>query len=322
MSSFKDTSNWTEKNETSLDYMYEVDGKQYEGTAEKRPNSILVQLDRFSVLSETSWQIKDEKEPEKEAGYFTREYISASGVMENCRIYAITLDDDPNETFSRMDVSIYPAELKSLVRTSTTDQFYYLLSEDDMPEEGWLNGEVGRIRCYSDGEYHREAQLFATLFLSQEKFDSLVKDIKAGHIRSVRLDVFADLFEFGFEGMVAGNPGHLYNYAILSKAEGDSAFGASKGSSGHTKARLQEICLEWSPSIDKRVVSRREEMGEDEYLEEGSETLDTDAKKVVARMSGDVQAIRGRIETFYQAAIFIVIILVISQVSSWLGLKL
>ena len=319
MSDFKDTSSWAKKDGTTLAYTYEVEGKPHEGTAEKRPNSIHVQLDRISVLNETSWQLKDEKEPESETGFSTREYISAFGAIDNCRIHAITLDDNPNEVFSQLDVSIYPTELENLVKTSTIDQFSFLHDEEDMPDKGWLSEETGRIDFHSDGEYHHGSQLFATLLLSQEKFDDLVEAIKAGRVRSARLDVFADLYEFGYESMGAGLPGHRYNYAILSKDEGESAFGTSKGLSGFTRARLQEVLLEWSPSLENRKASRRNEPDEDDYLEEDLEPFKKGVEKTVAKLSRDVRAIRGRIDVFYQATIFIIIILVISEVTDWLG---
>ncbi|WP_299596610.1 hypothetical protein [uncultured Tateyamaria sp.] len=319
MSDFKDTTSWEKKDGTTLAYTYELDGKQHEGTAEKRPNSIHVQLDRISVLNETSWQLKDEKEPESETGYSTREYISALGSMDNCRLHSITLDENPNEVFSQLDVSIYPTELKNLVKTSTIDQFSFLRDEEDMPDEGWLSEETGRIHFHSDGEYHHGSQVFAKLLLSREKFDDLVEAIKAGKVRSARLDIFADLYEFDYESMGAGMPSHRYNYAILSKDEGESAYGTSKGSSGFTRARLQEVLLEWSPSLANRTASRRDEPDEDDYLEEDIELFERDVEKTVAKLSRDVQAIRGRIDDFFQAAIFIIVVLVIGQVTDWLG---
>ncbi|MEK0163659.1 hypothetical protein VWX35_06825 [Phaeobacter sp. A36a-5a] len=319
MSDFKDTSSWEKKDGTTLVYTYELDGKQHEGSAEKRPNSIHVQLDRISVLNETSWQLKDAKEPESKTGYSTREYISAVGAMDNCRIHAITLDDNPNEVFSQLDVSIYPTELENLVKTSTIDQFSFLRDEEHIPDEGWLSEETGRICFHSQGEYHHASQLFATLLLSREKFDDLVEAIKSGKIHSTRLDVFADLYEFGYESMGAGMPGHRYNYAILSKDEGESTFGASKGSSGFTRARLQEVLLEWSPNLENRTASYRDEPDKYDYLEEDLEPFESDVERTVAKLSRDVEAIRGRIDVFYQAAIFIIVILVISQVTDWLG---
>jgi hypothetical protein len=56
MSSFKDTSIWKKKDASTLVYSYEVDGKQHDGSSEKEPNSLLVQLERMSALDETSWR--------------------------------------------------------------------------------------------------------------------------------------------------------------------------------------------------------------------------------------------------------------------------
>lgn len=319
MTDFKDTSSWEKKDGTTLAYTYELNGEPHKGTAKKRPNSIHLQLGRISVLNETSWQLKHEKEPEGETGFSTREYISAVGAMDNCRIHAITLDENPNKVFSQLDVSIYPTELENLVKTSTVCQFSFHRDEEDMPEEGWLSEETGRIQFHSDGEYDRGPQLFATLLLSPEKFDDLVEGIKAGKVHSARLDVFADLYEFGYESMGAGMPGHRYNYAILGKDEGESAFGASKGSSGFTRARLQEVLLEWSSNLENRTASCRDEPDEDDFLEEDQGPFARDVEKIVANLYRDVKAIRGKIDAFYQATIFIVIILVISQITNWLG---
>ena len=115
MSSFDDTSGWKKKDGTTLVYSYEVDGKQHEGSSEKKPNSISVKLERLSVLEETSWRLKDEKEPESETGYSTREFISALGLLDNCRVHAITLDEAENEKFTQLDINIYPIELEKLL---------------------------------------------------------------------------------------------------------------------------------------------------------------------------------------------------------------
>jgi hypothetical protein len=65
--------------------------------------------------------------------------------------------------------------------------------------------------------------------------------------------------------------------------------------------------------------SRRDEADEDDYLEDDLEPIERDVEKTVAKVSRDVQAIRGRVDVFYHAAIVILIVLFISQVRDLLG---
>lgn len=164
MSSFKDTSNWKKKDGTTLVYSYEVDGKQHDGTSEKEPQLLLVQLERLSVLNETSWQLKDDKEPESETRYSTREFITALGDLYDFWFHAITLDESDNEVFSQIDISIYPVELETLIETSTVEEWSFSRDEDK-PEDGWLKDEIGRINYHEAGEYHNSSMLSARLFL-------------------------------------------------------------------------------------------------------------------------------------------------------------
>jgi hypothetical protein len=307
MSSFKDTSIWKKKDASTLVYSYEVDGKQHDGSSEKEPNSLLVQLERMSALDETSWRLKDDKEPESETGYSTREFITATGVLDGCRVHAITLDESENEVFSQLDISIYPVELERLKATSTVEE-WSSFRDDEKPEDGWLKDEIGRIAYYGMDEYFGRSSLSARLFLSQEKFDDLVRAIKEDTIRSARLQVFADVFQFGYESMGAGISGHYYNYAILCEDDG-------KRARGHAQARLQEVLLEWSPKLEAKTAGRRDEPDEDDYFEP-----DMPVERVAARLARDVLAIRSRIDLFYQAAIFVVVFLVLQQVIDWLGL--
>jgi hypothetical protein len=318
MSSFTDTSDWKRKDGTTLVYSYEFDGKQHDGSSEMEPQNVGMQLERLSVLNETSWRVKDKKDPDSEAGFFTRDYITALGILDDCRLHAITLDENPNETSSRLDVTIYPAPLEKLQATSVADKWSHS-GYEGRPEEGWLKDEVGRLSYHSAGEYHEGSMFSATVLISQEKFDALAQAIKLGSIRSARLSLLADLYHFGHESMGAGIRGHLYNYAILCMDEGTSGlWGTAKGNGGWTKARMQELTLEWSPELDSKMAGRRDEP-DDDYLDTELEPVERDLEKTVTRLSRDVQGIRGRIENFYQAAILIAVILGISQVSDWIG---
>ncbi len=320
MSDFKDTSDWKIKDGTTLIYPREYKGKKDEVESEKKPNRLNMQVERLSVLNTMSWEIERHREPEQEAGFLTYESITGLGELDNCRLHAITLDENENETFTKLHVEIHPVPLKNLQETAKVDTLSIIGEDDDKPDEGWMKDEIGSIHCHSAGEYYHESQIFASVFLSQEKFDELVTAIKEGTIRSARMEILADVYEFGYESLGADIRGHKYNYAILCADEGESARGNPKGASGKTSARLQEVVLEWSPTLDTRMAARRDEPDDEDYLEpDDLEPVGRDMEKTVARLSKDVQGIRGRVDAFYQAAIFVVIILVISQVSDWIG---
>lgn len=317
MTSFTDTSNWKRENETTLVYYYDYEGDRRDGLCEMEPQTVNMQLERLSLLDETSWRVKDIEDRASKPGFFTHEFITGRGILDNCYIHAITLDDSPNETLSRIDVAIYPAPLTELKATSVIDRWAGL-SEGKRPEEGWLKDEIGRITYHSEGEYFEEAMFFATVFISQEKFDALASAIRQGNIRSARLSLLADLYHFGYESMGAGIRGHRYNYAIVCQDEGTSAlWGTARGSGGVTKARLQELLIEWSPTLDARMAERRDEPSDVDCLGSEMPSTERDLEKVVVKLSQDVQAIRGRVDLFYQAVVAIVILIAFNQVLNW-----
>lgn len=315
MTRFKDTSKWTKKDGNTLVYSYKHDGKVREGSSERNPKTIYLQLERLTVHNETSWQMKDEKEPDSETGFSDSEYISAIGTTED-RIHAITLDDNENAMMQRLDVNIYPMPLEELQKTSTIEDFAAIfLDDEDKPEDGWLNTEHGRIDYHGEGEYHHEAMFYARLFLSTEKFDELVRNVKVGGITHAQIQILADFFELSYEGVGAGMAGHYYNYAILCEDEGDSPFGTAKGAGGYTKARLQELRLSWSPKLEKPV--HRENPIEDDELDLGGELSESDMGRAVASLVEDVRGIRVRLASFYRAAVFVAVIYIVSQLFNW-----
>lgn len=86
-----------------------------------------------------------------------------------------------------------------------------------------------------------------------------------------------------------------------------------------TRARLQEVLLEWSPKLENRTVGWGDEPNEADDLDENFEPIERDVEKSISNLSRDVKAIRGRIDLFYQAALLILIVMLISRVASWLG---
>lgn len=314
---FEDTSKWTKKDSNTLVYAYKHEGEVHEGSSERNPKTINLQLERLTVHNEVSWQMKDEKEPSSETGFSDREYISGIGTTDD-RIHAITLDDNENAMQQRLDVNIYPLPLEELQKTSTIDDFgTFMLDDEDKPEDGWLNTEHGRIDYHGEGEYHHEAMFFARLFLSTDKFDELVRNIKAGGISYAQLHILADLYDLRYEGMGAGMPGHSYNYAILCEDEGDSAFGTAKGASGYANARLQELRLSWSPKLEKPL--NRDDLFDDDMLDANNESSDANVARAVSRIAEDVRGLRGRVNWFYRAAVFIAVIVIVVQTLGWFG---
>jgi len=73
MSGFSDTSNWKRTNGTTLVYSFDHKGERHEDSSKMEPQSVDIQLERLSILNETSWIVKDKKDPDSEAGFFTRE---------------------------------------------------------------------------------------------------------------------------------------------------------------------------------------------------------------------------------------------------------
>lgn len=318
MSSFKDTSNWKIKDRTTLVYPIEYKGGEDEGEVNKKPNTLTLQIQRLSVVSQTAWTFGRYEAPEQERGFYTYEYISALGILDNCWLHAISLDDSKNEMFAKLHVELFPAPLEKLRDTSKVDVFSVIGNEDEKPEDGWMKDEIGSIHFHGEGEYYDEAEIFASLFLSEDKFNDLVFAIKAGGIRSARMEIIADVYGFGYESLGSDIRGHKYNYAILCEDEGTSAWGMPKGATGQAKARLEKILLEWAPNLDLQMAARRDEPDDDYYLEPEMASVERDIEKVVARLSFDVQGIRKRLEAFYQAAIVVVIILIVTNIIDWM----
>ena len=165
--------------------------------------------------------------------------------------------------------------------------------------------------------------LSATVVLSQQKFDALSAAIKNGGIRSAMINLLADLYHFGYEGMGAGMRWHRYNYAILCKDEGTSSlWGTAKGSGGRTNARLQELLLEWSPKLDDKTAGLRDDPDEVANLEqENGVVAEKDFGKVVGRLAGDVQAVRRMLDHLVRIAWFMLALVLLTQAVSWLWSK-
>lgn len=316
MTDFKDTSSWKKKDGSTLVYSYEHEGQHREGEIEKEPHTLAVQIEKLSVVDRMAWEFADKKLADSTTGYHAAEHIRASGQLDRSRIHAFTLDENNNETFTRLDVSIYPTELEALKAASTIERWSFTRFDEERPDAGWLKDEMGRIDYYVANDFIDKSSVSARLWLDRQSFDSLVQKIKMGEIiRTARLEVFADLYQFGYEAAFGG-PYTTENFGIFCEDDGN-------GLRGFTNARLEEFILEWTPSLTSNTKSVSTLADEGDYLEESSEVERTESEMVIARLASDVQVIRGKIDTFYRAAylalIYGMVFLIGRQVLDWIG---
>ena len=301
MTDFKNTSNWEKKTSSTVLYRYEHDGKQREGELEKEPHTLHVQAERLSVMDTTAWGVADKEHADNTTGFKSREYIKVEGKLDLARVHVFTIDKVPTLTFDRIEVSIYPLSLEELQSSSKYER-WSIRESKDRPEDGWLKDEHGRIDYYEVDEYFREASISARLWLDQATFASVLQKIKGGGtIRNARLEILADLFQFGYEGWVAG-PMTTSNYGLLCESD-------ERRTKGYTKARLEELLLEWSPKL------ARPQPDVDDLP---TELADDDANgRAVSGLASDVKQIRARLDIFYQAAIAVVVFFVVSNIVGW-----
>lgn len=308
MSTFKDTSNWQQKSKTVLSYPIETKGKRSEGSSEMKPQTLGLLLDRLSVHRDTSWTLGDDQNPDGKPGYMVRDYISAFGVLDGSVLHAITLDSTENDRDDRVFVNIFPIDGKRLTETSVTDARNYFRS-DDKPEDGWLKDEIGVIRYYGSSEYNHYPQFSATLYLPNDRFNDVAEAIRSNSIRAANLDILADVFYFPHEGSFGLR--EQYNYAILC-TDG----GPRKGVTGSTKARLEQVRLEWSPKIVNRMAHQRDERTAYESGKSGDTppSPNQSVDKTVLQLSRDLSAIKGRIDTAYSVAVAVMALVVLREV--------
>jgi len=307
MTDFKDTSNWEKKNNSTIIYRYDYQGKSNESELEKEPHLLPVDVERLSVMDRTAWHIANQTQSDKATGFHSDEFIRATGILDMCRVHAFIIGDTDTVTFDRIEVAIYPTSLEDL-QTESHHKLWSLLDANKRPEDGWLKDERGTLSFFEPDGYTVEPLLFARLFLDQSTFEALVQKIKHGPtIRTARLEILADLFQFGYEGafqtpLTVSNLGLLYNNE-------DSL------TSRTTKARLEELSLEWTPTLTRPTV-------DDEPLEDlPLDTTDEDKlANAVNHVALDVKSIRARVDTFYKMAILVLVVLVLWRILSWLSM--
>lgn len=171
----------------------------------------------------------------------------------------------------------------------------------------WDNRRHSRIK-------HQLARLVALISAIHDHCRTVtVQKIKTGkNIRSARLEVLADLYQFGYEAMFAD---HLTteNFGILCEDD-------SYGLGGITNARLQELVLEWSTTLSPNISPANNLTDDEDYLEEDSDADQGGSEMAIARIVRDVRAIRGKLGNLYQTAVIVLVFLVLSQVLNSIGL--
>lgn len=296
MTDFKDTSKWEKIDGCTIRYRYDYQGSERAGEVEKEPRLLSVRVDRISVQDTTAWALADENDSGVAAGFQSREYIKLEGLLDTARLHAFTLDGSPTSTFDRVEVSIHPIALEDLQLASKHSR-WSIPDRQSRPSAGWLTDEPGRLSYYEANEFFDQSMVHAGLRVDQATFESLVQKIKSGvMIRSVRLEILADLFQFGYEGAFGGSS-VMRNYGLLCES-------GKHRIDGYTKARLEEFLIQWGPKL--------------EVSNAGNATAE-DPDQSVKEVAADVRQIRSHLENLYHALILVAAFLVGSSFVGWLG---
>jgi len=251
----------------------------------------------MSVQDTTAWEVADKEDLGVGAGFQSREYIKIEGQLDATRLHAFTLDDLPTSTFDQIEVSIHPIALENLQLASRYSR-WSIPDRQKRPSEGWLKDEPGRLSYYEANDYFDRSMVHAILRVDQATFASLVHKIKSGvMIRSARLEILADLFQFSYEGAFGGGS-VMRNYGLL-------CTGGDHRTDGYTNARLEELQIQWAPKL--RVPSV------------GNGTKEDPTDFSLNEVAADVKQIRARLESFYQALILIAAFLIGSSLVGWFG---
>lgn len=280
MTHFTNTTDWVRKSGSEILYTYEHEGKRREGTLEKQPLVLHLSADSVSVLETVRWTRPDREHPGGVASFRAAERIQIKGKLERSRIHVFTIGEASTATCDQMEVSIYPCTPETLQASSTYDQ-WSIHQAAEKPDEGWLTTEHGRLAFYEANEYFDRAVLSGSLWLDSVTFSRLSDQIRSGaNFAGVRLEILADLYQFGWEGFVSSALS-TSNYGLLREPSGKS-FNAI------TKARLEEVGLDWT-------VHHRSMVPADGPESDATPTADT-RLRTASSLSSNVQHIRSRVD--------------------------
>ena len=234
--------------------------------------------------------------------------MSGFGELERCNFHVISLDENENEVFSEITVDISPIEeirLKKTGRKSTLSMI-----GEERPRDGWLHDEPGRIHFFGEGDFNENSSLGISLYISDAEFFELAENIRKGFAAFLRIEVCVDVYQFDYEAMGAGMRWHRYNYAMLREVIKDGPFGDNYGDGGQTVARLEKLTVEFFGDQHSNTEIKTEVINENEYQRH---EVDGHSGRSTAIVE-DVKRIRERIDLLYSAAVFLVVVVIISQV--------
>ncbi len=312
MNDFENTTSWNKKNESTIIYPYENEGKQHEAELEKEPHGLSVEVEKFSVIERRAWTLADRKNPESTAGFKTTENIKIIGRLDHDRVHAFFLDKTPTVTLDRIVVSIFPDSLETLQASSIYDRWSFIGNEE-RPEKGLLDTEFGRVNIIDADEFSEDASLEARLYLDHTTFDAVVQKIKdGGTIETAQLEILADLFRFRNDGEFVSHYSPA-NYGLLCE-------NSVQSTKYYTKARLQVLSLKWSRNLTK-PMAETVAFDQPPFVQDDSDqTPSTFDEHLANRVAADVKQIRARIDIFFQVAIGALVFLAIRQFLDWIGL--
>lgn len=254
MRMFDDAVDWKKTGDRTLTFNYPHKGKRQEQSLVKCPEMLWMQLERISLLNETSWPLNfaEGNNSQSQTGYSTRQYISAFACLVRCRIHGVALDDTENIAFVRLNIGIYPT---SPGKVQETVDSLRSLSKGEVPEGQVLNSELkselGRlVYHWNSDEVYTWPELYAVLYLDHEAFNALAENIKAGGIRSAMVQVSADLYGLTWSGGLGADA----DYVILLEDNGSIKQGIAR-------ALLVEMTLEWSPVLEMKTGGFRDDRG-------------------------------------------------------------
>ena len=304
---FKNTSNWEKKNKSTILYRYEYQGERKESDLVMEPTHLWVNIERLSVVDRTTWEFSSDKRQESITGFLPSEHIRVIGKLRMSCVHAFVVGEAKTATLDKIEVLIYPVSLEELQETSRHN--YWTVRRDNArPDDGWLQDEIGRLEVSNIDENKSESSLYARLALDNATFEALVQKIKSGGaLRSAQLQILADLFQDTSERAFA-EPEDTKNFGLMCKNERGS-------SGGYTRARLDELLLEWAPKLEKSFSA--DDLQAEVPLN-GIE--DAGFAHVFNRVASDLKVIRNRLDSFYWAAIVLVVIFVLGGALDWLGL--
>lgn len=238
------------------------------------PTSIPLILHDFQVSDIWSWQTSEDLEDASaavERRFLSEPFIKSKGTLEKDHIAVFEFPKGTvNHTSELYEVQIRPLDPKNIggeQNFGTSEGIPYLGygSSPDIPEDGLMKGEVGRLRAWpKDDTYFPdmpEYSVCADLFVSDDVFYEL-RSILASPFRGrciVRADMVAQVFQHEVDAALS-EPWHPQTYGLR-------IFG--RGSAAYAPARLSVLRIDRSVASDSNQESLLDDSRGELDLEEG-----------------------------------------------------